>query len=165
MTARAARRIEHEEGIGLVRQGRAAWIELEHPRRLVLRASPEVSIEHGAHEASGLEAAARFTSELEILHAPLRAASLLPLKAQFGRRVMERGLRGDQSWHLVRWAELAEQGGLEAEWKANSYENGQLDVYGKHQPVVEDLRLREIVRAWVRPPAKQAAARMLRRSY
>jgi hypothetical protein len=122
-------------------------------------------LEHGAHQASGIDAEPRFTSEIEILHAPLRAASVLPLKADFGRRVIERGVRGDESWHLVRWAELAEQGELEEEWRANSYEHGQLDVYGTPQPVVEDLRLREIVRGWVRSPAKQAGARLLRRSY
>jgi glycosyltransferase involved in cell wall biosynthesis len=164
MTARAARQIAPEEGARLVRERRAAFVEARHARKLVVRASSDVTVGWGGHTSPGLHEPPRFSGEMEILHAPLRAASAMALKAEHGRRAAERA-RGDDAWHVIRWAELAERGELDAEWRANSYENGYLDVYGTARPVIEDLRLREIVRAWVRPPLKQAAARLLRRSY
>jgi glycosyltransferase involved in cell wall biosynthesis len=164
MTARAVRQIAPEDGARLVRERRAAFVEARHARKLLVRASSEVALGLGAHTSPGLGGAPRFSGDMEILHAPLRAASALRLKAEHGRRATERA-RVDDSWHVIRWAELGERGELDAEWRANSYENGQLDVYGTPQPVVEDLRLREIVRGWIRPPLRQAAARLLRRSY
>jgi glycosyltransferase involved in cell wall biosynthesis len=162
MTARPARQVEQREGIRLVRQRKVAWIEVEHPTRIVARASADLALDHGAHNVAGLEP--RHTAELELLHAPLRAPSVLHQKAEFGRRAAERA-RGDQSWHLIRWAELEERGELDAEWNANSYEDAHLDVHGVRHPVVEDLRLREIVKPWIRSPARHVAARLMRRTY
>jgi hypothetical protein len=53
------------------------------------------------------------------------------------------------AWHIRRWRRLAEEGALEEEWRANSYADESLDVYGKPHPVVFDPRLRDAVAPWI----------------
>ncbi len=52
-------------------------------------------------------------------------------------------------WHVRHWAHEIDQGGLEREWAANSYEGEHLDVYGKRYRVVPDFRLRNAVKPLV----------------
>ena len=103
--------------------------------------------------------------ELTILHAPLRARSCLDRKAEHGRRLEQAGAAEIQGWQVRHWAAQAERRQLDAEWAANSHSDGALDVGPRRVPLVHDDRLRRALAGLVRTPARQLAARVLRRTY
>ena len=49
------------------------------------------------------------------------------------------------AWHLRRWRRLHWEHRLEEEWRANSYKDDCLDVYGKQHAVVPDYGLQRLV--------------------
>ena len=64
----------------------------------------------------------------------------------------------EQAWHLRRWRRIAAEAGLDAEWDANSYRDGALDLYGTRRSLVIDTRLHDAVRPWIRAAQGEAIA-------
>ncbi len=162
MTMRAEQPVEASEAPALVLAGKAAVVETEWPRNLILRASREVSLELGNHGAKGV-------GELELadwccfLHAPFRARATLLDSAQHGRRV--RGLRPPGAgWQHFLMADAADDGSLGEQWRLNSWDEDQV-VGPARSPLVADTRLADAVRPWVRSRARHLAARIARRPY
>jgi hypothetical protein len=54
------------------------------------------------------------------------------------------------AWHARRWLDLSERGDFEEEWRANSYLDEALDVYGQRHVVEPDARLSTAVRTVLR---------------
>ena len=112
------------------------------------RASTEIAM--GDHSVQGVPEPRVKTHEIVCLHAPLRARSAWFSKAvDQGARVRELDLTPGDWWQARRWYELATLGELEPEWRANSYADDRLDVYGVSHEVVFDSRLRDLVKPWI----------------
>lgn len=149
--------------------GSIAYVEIWPLPKVIARAAAGIVIGRGNHGVEGVEGSGEDTDRIVCLHAPLRAREVLDRKAEVGRRREAEGLPPGTSWHLRRWHRLAEEGGLEREWAANSHADGDLDVYGERHPLIVDTRLRQAVAPFVgrgpdpRPgyhgPAKLGAGR------
>ena len=140
--------------------------EVKVGAKLALRASPNLVVDRGAHTAEGLPALAEETSDVTILHAPLRSRACLERKAVHGDRLERAGGAGMVGWHVRHWAARVRAGALDEEWNAHSYgDDGTLWVGSRRVPLVHDDRLAVTLRRWVRPPAKQFMARALGRTY
>jgi hypothetical protein len=146
--------------------GRSSMFELRVGDKLAMRATAELVVERGAHTASGLAAPPEEATDITILHAPLRARECLERKAEHGERVEQAGWGASQAWHVRHWAGRVRAGALDEEWDAHSYDgDGTLWIGSRRLPLVRDDRLADALRRWVRPPARQLAARALRRTY
>lgn len=165
MTLRAARTVEPIRAQELVERGQLSFLEYEYPRKLIFRASERLQIQRGAHWARELDGPVVRGEGVTVLHAPLPSRAALDRKVLQGRRIVEAGFVEREGWHTRRWAGMAANGQLAREWRALSYEDGHLDVYGTPHPLVADPRLRDAAAPWVRSPLAQLAARVLRRSY
>jgi glycosyltransferase involved in cell wall biosynthesis len=135
----------------LVESRQIAYVEMMYPPKWVSRACATSEIRAGNHLVCGIEGSYEDTDEIVCLHAPLRAQSILDKKADTGRRADEAGYPPGEMWHLRRWRNLRDKGGLAAEWLANSYARDHIDVYGAQRPLVFDSRLRDIAVRWIRP--------------
>jgi len=149
MTRTAARPLgSMEAGEELVESEQIAYVEHCYHYKWLFRGAEALQIGWGNHVLSGLTGTWRATEEIECLHAPLRSFAALLTKLDVDRSATEIGEYFAVAWHLRRWRRLAAEGRLEAEWKANSYLDDQLDVFGRKRPVVVDDRLREAVEPW-----------------
>jgi glycosyltransferase involved in cell wall biosynthesis/predicted O-methyltransferase YrrM len=147
MTRRTAQPAGPIERIAeLVESREAAFVEIRYPSKWITRASPALEIQVGNHNVEHVRGEKTSTEEILCLHAPLRSQAVLRARVPQSRRYAEGG--NDKVWHIYRWARLAEDGGLEREWLANSYEDGFIDVYGRKREVVYDTRLRDLVAPW-----------------
>lgn len=124
----------------LVEAGRIGYIEAAYPPKWISRASENSAIAQGNHFIAGIEGELAATDRIICMHAALRARSVLEHQVEYGRRLNEMG-PGEDAWHVRRWAALAEQGGLDLEWDANSYAAGAVDVYGERHALAVDDRL------------------------
>jgi len=162
MRASVARPVDIARAAELGPRGEIAVVEAEWPRKLILRASSEASIELGNHGATGL-------GELELadwcrfLHAPLMSPEAIRRSAEQGRRI--RAVRSpDAGWQHFLMAEAEEAGRLDEMWRMNSVD-GDLRVGPGGSKVVRDDRLADAVRPWIRSRPAQLAARLTGRSY
>jgi predicted O-methyltransferase YrrM len=146
-----------EHAPDLVQAREIGFVEMMYPPKWVSRATVALEIEEGNHVVTGLDGPARAAPNIVCLHAPLRCRAVLDAKVEQGQRIAElqRDLR-QRAWHVLRWKQLAEAGSLDAEWAANSYADGGLDVYGSHHPVVYDSRLADVVTPWLAAAAAMA---------
>ena len=109
-----------------------------------------MQIAQGNHSATGTYGPARPTAAIRCLHAPLRArAALQRQKLDRGRPAAEIEDYLRHTWQLRRWRRLAAEGGIDAEWRANSYLADELDVLGVTHPLVIDMALHDLVRPWI----------------
>ena len=133
----------------LVEGRRIGFVEMMYPPKWVSRASLAIEIAYGNHSVMGVDGPYEKTAAIVCLHAPLRARSVLEAQGRHGRRL--EGVVQDETicWHWRRWRRIAEEDGLEDEWRANSYADDCLDVYGAKHPVVFDPRLRDVVAPWI----------------
>jgi Methyltransferase domain len=116
----------------------------------VSRASIALEIAQGNHGVSRTHGPIRKTTGIVCLHAPLRAKAALECqKVEQGRRVEEVTRYLQQAWHIRRWRRLADEGGMDAEWAANSYSDDCLDVGGVKHPLAFDTTLRDLVSPWL----------------
>jgi hypothetical protein len=143
----------------LVEDGEIAFIEMLYPPKWLCRAGPDVRYTAGYHAAEGVDGPRLESGPFSILHAPLRSRRTLDLKAEHGRRIDEADpggvrdrSRGRPSWHVRRFHRLQQDGSLDREWEANSYQADALDVRGRKHPVVFDPRLRDRLQAFVAGP-------------
>ena len=136
----------HEQ---LVEEGRIAFVEGAYPPKWACRSTAEVVYGPGSHGVLGAPGPVVDAEGLVILHAPLRSRAALEAKVVSGQRVIDAGFEGHNSWHLRRWRRLAAEGGLEAEWNANSWADDVLDVYGSPHPLVVDRLLADTLAPFV----------------
>jgi glycosyl transferase family 2 len=134
----------------LVESRSIAFVEMEYPPKCITRASDSMDIHPGNHKITGVEGSEETTNAVRCLHAPLRSFEVLRGKVEQGRRVEEaRVFPPTGGWHVKRWRRLAQEGELDAEWNANSYEGNALDVFGQPHALAVDERLREAVGPFV----------------
>ena len=134
----------------LVESGQIAFVEICYPPKCISRGSIALQIAQGNHSATGTYGPARPTAAIRCLHAPLRArAALQRQKLDRGRPAAEIEDYLRHTWQLRRWRRLAAEGGIDAEWRANSYLADELDVLGVTHPLVIDMALHDLVRPWI----------------
>jgi len=135
----------------LVTSGEIAFIEIEYPRKCIIRADTRMQIGRGNHSVTGVPGGVLTTDEVTCLHIPLRARSALTAKIDQGRRLEEAGVPGDSGWHVRRWWRMAREGTLDDEWAANSYEDDALLLEsGQLHRVVPDSRLVTLIEPWIK---------------
>jgi hypothetical protein len=145
--------IRHAEAASRVLEGQVdndliGFVEYIYESKWISRASPRMLIGEGNHYVWNTPGDMPSLQTVACLHAPFRARSVFIPKLDFGRRILE----GDgqwSSWHARRWWRLARHGLMDAEWAANSYARGALDVGGRRRGLVEDARLRDAVEPFV----------------
>ena len=139
-----------EQAQELFESKKHAFIELMTYPKWISRATASTEIAMGDHSVKGVPEPREKTDEIICLHAPLRARSTWFDKVvDQGTRVRELNLTPRDWWQARRWYELAALGELEREWRANSYADDHLDVYGASHKVVFDPRLRDLVKPWI----------------
>jgi glycosyltransferase involved in cell wall biosynthesis len=154
-----------ESASGLVDGHHVSYVEAAYAPKLISRTGDDLAIGLGNHHASGILGSVVATEDVVCLHAPLRARENLLMRAASGHRVENADFGEGTAWQPRRWASLdAEQ--LDAEWRANSYLDRDLDVYGFEHELVVDTRLRDTVlphfSAWDRGLASLAWRRQQR---
>ena len=138
------------EAADLVESGRIAFVEIRYPPKHVSRACITLQIGQGNHQVSGTDGPIRKSDAIVCLHAPLRARDALAIgKVEQGRRIEEVNHYLRQAWHVRRWRRLADEGGIDAEWAANSYREDCLDVHGQRHQLTIDTTLRDVVAPWI----------------
>jgi glycosyltransferase involved in cell wall biosynthesis len=134
----------------LVESGRVSFVECRYPPKHISRGSIALQIAQGNHAVCGTDGPIRKTAAIVCLHAPLRSRAALEYqKVEQGRRVEEVNHYLQQAWHVRRWRRLSDEGGMDAEWAANSYLDNCLDVGGEKHPLTVDTTLADIVAPWI----------------
>ncbi len=133
----------------LVESHQISAVEIMYGPKWVSRASKDLIIDMGNHEAKNLAAPPETTADLVCLHAPYRSRAMLDAKVAHSERLEASGRPRIQHWHIHRLRRLREEGALDAEWAAISYAEETLDVYGNRRPVIYDPTLRDAVAPFV----------------
>jgi hypothetical protein len=134
----------------LLESNQVSYIELARMPKTISRTSRKIKMVKGAHRVDGIDGPASEIDEIVLLHAPLRSLAQLKGKADDAiRRGLEGSLTSGRGWHSRRWRKLKEEGRLEQEWAANSYEKGSLNVYGELHPLIYDPTLRDTVAPFI----------------
>jgi len=151
MTKRAASPVgppSHAQS--LVESRQIAFVEKAYPQKCICRPTATVEIETGHHSISGANGRRMRTEEIVCLHAPMRSRAALVERVASASRAAAAGRNPKQGRNRRRLAALQEEKAIDAEWAANSYEDGFLDVYGEEHRGVFDPRLRDAVSPCVR---------------
>jgi hypothetical protein len=159
MTMRPRDLVDPVAAIARGRAGEISIVEAAWPRKLVLRPTMDVRLHVGNHGADGVERL-ELCDRIRYLHAPLRARSVLALRAEHARRIRAVRSNPDQGWQQHRILVAAERGLLDEEWRANSYLGAHLQRKDARRAVVPDERLRQAAMPWVRSPARRALTRL-----
>ncbi len=134
----------------LLGSNQISYIELARMPKTISRSSGDIRMVKGAHRVKGIDSPIVESDEMVLLHAPLRSLRHLEIKADTAvRRGLQGALTSGRGWHARRWQKLKEEGSLQREWAANSYENDSLDVYGVQHPVIYDPMLRDAVVSFI----------------
>lgn len=166
ITMRVASPSEDDAAIEAFQAGECSMFEIKQGPKLAMRATPGLAVDRGAHSASGLAGAVAETRAATILHAPLRSRACLARKAVHGQRLEQAGVEGLQGWQVRHWAALSRARTLDGAWDSHAYDDrGTIQIGERRVPLVGDDRLAVALRRWIRPPAKQLAARVLQRTY
>jgi hypothetical protein len=139
-----------ERGEQLVETQQIAYVEHLYQPKWVSRALPGLALGWGNHTMRGPRELLHDTDALVCLHAPLRSFAVLEAKVDVDRPAADIDEYFDMAWHLRRWRRLAWEGRLEAEWRANSYQDDRLDVFGSPHDVIADDRLRRLTEPLIR---------------
>ncbi len=157
MTYRAKKRGRLEDAKRLVESSEIAFVEMTYPPKLALRPTPSLVVGKGNHHATGFAGVERATTQMIVMHAPIRARDRLAHRAEGGRRTAAVHRDPITDWHLRRVAALEVEGDFEAEWVMNSYRRGALTVNGSPRPLVRDHRLRNAILPFVSRGARWSA--------
>lgn len=154
MTRRAATSIPREGAEAALDRREACFVEIELPRKCIVRPTEDVTIAFGNHGASAVDGAEAPANVITCFHAPIRSYDALVIKAHMGPRYGPGGFSPGQGWHSRRWYRLLEAGSLDQEWAANSWDARGLKLGGgllgrRHRPVTSDARLADLVRPFV----------------
>jgi glycosyltransferase involved in cell wall biosynthesis len=157
MTRRVADPVGRIDEIArLVDSEAVAFVEHRYAPKWISRAAPDLRIGWGNHSVAGVNGALETSDAITCLHAALRAREILERKLDASRQPEEIDAYFEQAWHLRRWRRVAAEGRLDAEWRANSYDEVGLDVFGRLQPLVVDERLRDLVSPYLASRANEA---------
>lgn len=115
--------------------GRASFVELRYPHKSVFRAAAGVVIGKGQHSVRHPDGTGGATSNLCILHAPLRSLQAMRAKADRAERHVSMAARANESWQYRHWGRLT-RNEVTAEWGANSHIDG---VLHRHDGTTERL--------------------------
>jgi hypothetical protein len=126
------------------------FVEKTYPRKCISRPTAQIEIETGNHKVVGAVGPGQRTDELFCFHAPIRSRSSLEERVRTATRPAEAGRKPGQGRYR-RMLEGFDAAAIDLEWAANSYEDGHLDVYGEHHPVIFDPRLRDAVAPFLKP--------------
>lgn len=149
MTARVATAYPYAHCRELVEARQIAFVEMQYPAKWLVRASPDLRIHPGAHGVEGIAGVPGASPEIVCLHAPIRSRAVLDARAEHGRRLIEAGYSPGHGWQNQRWHRLDTEDMLEEEWRANSTDDGCLELGPRRTPLVFDPRLRNAVRPWI----------------
>jgi hypothetical protein len=151
MTRRAASPVgppSHAQS--LVESGQIGFVEKAYPQKCLCRPTAEIKIETGHHSISGAGGPKMRTEEIVCLHAPMRSRAALAERIASASRAAAAGRTPNQGRNRRRLAGLqGDEKSIDAEWAANSHEDGLLDVYGEKRPVIFDPRLRDAVSPFI----------------
>lgn len=151
MTKRAAAPVARAQDLVEARQ--IAFVEKLPPPKCVSRPTAEITIETGNHKVYEANGPIEDTDELLCLHAPIRSRAALEERVRTANRPTEAGRkRGQGRYRRTYLAKFEDESDLEQEWKANSYLDDHLDVYGQRHPVTYDPRLRDAVAPLIPQP-------------
>jgi len=128
----------------LVEHRHAGYVETAYPPKLVSRTSADMTITSGNHGVEGVDGIVAPTDGIACLHAPLRARDRIVTKGAHAHRMPDDAFPAGDGWQPRRWRALPTDG-IDAEWRANSYDDVDLDVFGFPHPLVVDTRLRDAV--------------------
>jgi hypothetical protein len=126
----------------MVAEKKIAFVQIRYPPKLVVRATKDLIVVKGNHAADHLAGEVRKTSEIEILHAPMRASDSIYRRRQHAGRVQSDD--PEISWHLRRLLTIDGDGQLEAEWRANSIRWGRTGPAGSRVFARPDFRVTRI---------------------
>ena len=134
----------------LVESHKIGFVEMRYPGKWISRPRPEFEVRRGNHKVIGINGLREECDDIVCLHAPLRSREILESKVERRRRLDEAVIpRSKGAWHVHRWARIFEEGLLDQEWAANSYEGEHLDVYGEKHQLTIDTRLRDAVAVYM----------------
>jgi hypothetical protein len=145
MTRRVLEPVDRTLAPELLALHNISYIEMARLPKIISRASEAIRMVKGAHSIGGVEGPIEETDSMLILHAPLRSLAHLNSRASSADRRFGTGAVLGPGWHARRWQKLKKESGLEAEWAANSYADGYLDVYGVPHETIFDPTLRDAV--------------------
>ncbi len=161
MTRRVPEPVDRALAPDLLAAGKVSYIQMARLPKVVSRASEAMKMVKGAHSLAGVEGPVLETDDLVLLHAPLRSLAHLEARAASADRRTGTGKSLGPGWHARRWQKLREEGVLEEEWAANSYDpEGRLDVYGAPRETVFDPTLRDAVAPFLEEPAPSLWGRL-----
>jgi hypothetical protein len=154
MTRRAAKMVPFDGAEAALDRREICFLEIESPRKCIVRPTADVTIAFGNHGASGMDGAEAPANILKCLHAPIRSYDALVGKAHMGPRYGPGGFAPGQGWHSQRWDRLLQRGKLGQEWAANSWDDRGLRLRAGllrtvRRPVTVDTRLADVVRPWM----------------
>lgn len=153
MTRRVPEPLDRSLAPDLLAAGKTSYVQMARLHKLVSRASEAIKMVKGAHALDGVEGPVEETDALLLLHAPLRSLAHLESRADAADRRTGTGKSLGPGWHARRWKKLKEEGAIEREWAANSYdEEGRLDVYGVPHETLVDPTLRDAVAPFIGRP-------------
>jgi len=149
MPARVAAPFAYEQCRELAELRQIAFVEMQYPAKWICSASPDLRIQPGAHGVDGIAGVPVSSPEIVCLHAPIRSRTVLDVRAEHGRRLLEAGYPLEHGWQNQWWQRLHAAARLDEEWRANSTGDGYLEIGPRRTPVVFDPRLRDAVRPWI----------------
>jgi hypothetical protein len=167
MVYRASPRGTADDARDLVEAGEIAFVEMAYPPKLLLRPSSTLTIGMGNHAAGGQDGPMETSTEISVLHVPIRSRDRLDANAETGRRIAATNPDPGTGWHTRRWAAMQAEGRLDEEWPANSYRRGALTINGVRRRCVRDDRIRNAVSPLLEPKrrrldrARSSASRFL----
>jgi glycosyltransferase involved in cell wall biosynthesis len=141
-----------DEIAALVDSNEIAFVEHKYAPKWLPRARASLAIGWGNHTLTGAKEPLADCNEIVCLHAAIRSRAVLERKVDAARPAEDLAEYLTQAWHVRRWRRIAKESRLEEEWKANSYLDDRLDVYGHVHPLVTDYRLRDLVAPWLGTP-------------
>jgi hypothetical protein len=129
-----------------VPEGRCAFIEAPFISKLIAPALAGLKFDMGNHRVFGITAPERRAMDIEILHLPLRARTILAQRIEdFEPRIAPMRNTDVFGWQSLYFKRCQERGTLEREWRANSQRHSALDIDGRSVPLIPDDRLRTCV--------------------
>jgi hypothetical protein len=135
---------ESRQAQWLVEHRHAGYVETAYPPKLVSRSAAAMTIAVGNHGVDGVVGDIEPTHAITCLHAPLRARDRIVAKGEHAARMPSDSFASGDGWQPRRWEALPPEE-IEAEWRANSYDDVDLDVFGFAHPLVVDTHLRDAV--------------------
>jgi hypothetical protein len=157
MTYRAHQLAVPEQAEAAVANNTVSYVQTSYVPKWLLRPTETLIITKGNHAAVNAAPPHEAPAALVVLHAPLRSRADLDKRAAVNERSKTIGRPPGESWQLQRWADLHAARLLDAEWSANSYHDGCLNVYGEYYPLVYDPLLRDTVAPLITPRRSRLA--------